>query len=64
MNNIYRASLNYKKNRGAKAPQNKKFSLKKVKANTIQSLTDVGYFFNNFSHFMKYVKLYKILKLH
>lgn len=62
MNNIYRANLKYKENRGAKAPQNKKFNFKKAKENTMQSLTEVSYFLNNFNHFMKYVKLYKLLK--
>lgn len=62
MNNIYKANSNYTENRGAQAPQNKKFNFKKAKDNTIQSLNEVGYFLNNFSHFMKYVKLYKLFK--
>lgn len=32
------------------------------KKNTISSLNDVECFLNNFKHFMKYVKLYKILR--
>lgn len=62
MNNLYRANLNYTENRGAQAPQNKKFNFKKAKDNTFKSINDVGYFLNNFKQFMKYVKLYKILK--
>ena len=63
MNNLYRANCNYSTlSRGADAPRNNKFNFKKAKENTIQSLAEVSCFFNNFNHFMKYVKLYKILK--
>ena len=40
----------------------KKFIFKLYKNNTIKSLNEVEYFLNNFNNFIKYVKLYKILK--
>ena len=40
----------------------KKFNFKLYKNNTIKSLNEVEYFLNNFNNFIKYVKLYKILK--
>lgn len=50
-------------NRGGKIPpQKKKFNFKGCKDNTIKSLHEVEYFLNNFHRFIKYVKLYKILK--
>lgn len=52
-------------NRGEKLPppkSKKKFNFKFYKNNTIKSLHDVEYFLNNFKRFIKYVKLYKILK--
>ena len=60
MNNLYRA--NNTKNKGANAPHTNKKSFKIIKDNTIRSLNEVEYFLNNFSHFLKYLKLYKILK--
>ena len=59
MNNLYKANVNYTQNRGDNTPHNNKLGFKKIKHNTIQSLTEVSCFFDNFSHFMKYVKLYK-----
>ena len=51
------------KNRGGKCPPpKKKFNFKCYKDNTIQSLHEVEYFLNHFHRFIKYVKLYKILK--
>lgn len=50
-------------NRGEKTPpQKSKINFKLYKNNTIKSLNDVEYFLNNFRHFLKYVKLYKLLK--
>ena len=36
--------------------------IKKIKANTINSLNEVETFLNNFQKFKNYIKLYKILK--
>lgn len=51
-------------NKGGKKapPPKKKLSFKSCKKNTIKSLHEVEYFLNHFNHFIKYVKLYKILK--
>ena len=50
-------------NRGRKCPPpKKKFNFKCCKDNTVKSLRDVEYFLNNFHRFIKYIKLYKILK--
>lgn len=62
MKNLYKVNYNTTENRGASAPQNTKFNFKKMKDNTIKSLNEVEYFLCNFSLFLKYVKLYKILK--
>lgn len=62
MNNLYKAKFSTNKNRGAVAPQKQKIDLKQLKSNTIQSLNEVEYFLCNFSHFWRYIKLYKILK--
>lgn len=53
-----------KENKGGKKcpPPKKKLSFKTCKKNTINSLNDVEYFLRNFNKFIKYVKLYKILK--
>ena len=52
---------NYQNNRGEKNPPSKKcFNL--YKKNTINSLHDVEHFLNNFHHYSKYLKLYKIMK--
>ncbi len=62
MNNIYRTN-NYIENRGDISPHKKnKFDFYRIKNNTINSLNSVEYFLNNFNHFIKYIKLYKILK--
>ena len=45
-----------------KKPKNFMENFKCCKKNTINSLNEVEYFLNNFQHFFKYVKLYKILK--
>lgn len=58
MEKIY---LNNENNRGKKIPPQKK-SFDLYKKNTLNSLNDVEYFLNNFHHFFKYLKLYKILK--
>lgn len=39
-----------------------KLDIKKIKANTINSLNEVETFLNNFQKFKNYIKLYKILK--
>lgn len=43
-------------------PKKKKPNFKTMKKNTVKSLNDVEYFLNNFGNFVKYVKLYKLLK--
>lgn len=43
-------------------PPKKSFNFKKCKNNTIKSLYDVEHFLNNFHHYFKYFKLYKILR--
>lgn len=51
------------KKRGVKCPPpRKKFSIKYCKDNTIKSLQEVECFLNDFNKFIKYIKLYKILK--
>lgn len=62
MNNLYRANSYYKKNRGDMSPQKNKVSFKNLKDNTIYSLNQVECFLNNFNYFLRYVKLYKLLK--
>ena len=51
---------NNQNNRGEKNSPLKKINL--YKKNTINSLHDVEYFLNNFQHYFKYFKLYKIMK--
>ena len=58
MPNIYKANFFEDENRGEK----KKPNFKTMKKNTVKSLNDVEYFLNNFGNFVKYVKLYKLLK--
>lgn len=54
---------NYENNRGEKnPPQKKSFNFNLYKKNTINSLNDVEHFLNNFRHYSKYFKLYKIMK--
>lgn len=43
-------------------PPKNKFNLKKCKENTVKSLFEVENFLNNYNQFIKYIKLYKILK--
>ena len=65
MPNIYRANYPENTNRGEKNPPPKKKNktdFKTIKKNTINSLNDVEHFLNNFGHFIKYIKLYKLLK--
>ena len=50
-----------KNKRGGNKPPHKK-NLKIYKDNTLRSLNEVEYFLNNFQNFLKYIKLYKILK--
>lgn len=60
MNKIY-FNENEKNNRGdKKSPPKKSFDL--YKKNTMDSLRDVESFLNNFHHYFKYLKIYKILK--
>lgn len=40
----------------------KKINFKSCKKNTINSLNEVEHFLRNFNGFIKYIKLYKILK--
>ncbi len=54
--------MNKKSNFPKNKPKNFTETFKCCKKNTIHSLNEVEYFLNNFNHFLKYVKLYKILK--
>ena len=49
------------KTNGQKRPK-KKFDFKCFKADTCKSLNDVEFFLNNFSDFIRYAKLVKLLK--
>lgn len=66
MPNIYKANFFEDENRGEKknpaSKKRKKPNFKTMKKNTVKSLNDVEYFLNNFGNFVKYVKLYKLLK--
>lgn len=65
MPNIYKANFFEDENRGEKKnrlQKKKKPNFKTMKKNTVKSLNDVEYFLNNFGNFVKYVKLYKLLK--
>lgn len=73
MPNLYGVNIPQNENRGGNnPPQKPKFNSKKnkknkkdfktLKKNTIKSLNDVEYFLNNFGHFFKTVKLFKLLK--
>ena len=57
-------SDNNENNRGEKnsPPKKKSFDFNLYKKNTINSLNDVEHFLNNFHHYSKYFKLFKILK--
>ncbi len=57
-------STEYEKRGEKKAyPQKKKkLCFKSCKKNTINSLNEVEHFLRNFNSFVKYIKLYKILK--
>ena len=45
-----------------KNPQKNKFNLKTLKKDACTSLNDVEHFLNNFSDFLKYIKLINLLK--
>ena len=61
--NTFNENLDNENNRGGKNPPPKKhFDFKCCKDNTIKSLHDVEHFLNNFQHYFKYFKLYKLLK--
>lgn len=74
MPNLYRCEKNQilqkienteNEKRGGKKsppPKKKKLNFKTCKKNTINSLNQVEYFLRNFNGFVKYMKLYKILK--
>ena len=50
-------------NRGEKTPPPKKsFDFNSYKKNTLNSIHDVEHFLNNFHHYSKYLKLFKLLK--
>lgn len=56
-------SENQQNNRGEKkSPHKKSFDFNLCKKNTINSITDVEHFLNNFHHYSKCFKLFKILK--
>ena len=60
MNSPYPFSENNRNNQ--KPPQKKKLDFKMCKKNTLKSLHDIEYFLNDFNIFIKYIRLYKILK--
>lgn len=66
MPNLYRCkNTQFLEKRGEKLPpppKKKKLNFKTYKKNTLNSLNEVEHFLRNFNGFMKYVKLYKILK--
>lgn len=64
MPNIYRSNIPENANRGEHNPPHKKNKpdFKAMKKNTINSLNEVECFLNNFGSFVKYIKLYKLLK--
>ena len=45
-----------------KCPSKKKIDFKCYPKNAIKSLKEVEHFLNNFQHYFKYIKLYKLLK--
>lgn len=53
---------NNQNNRGKKESPKKSFDFNLYKKNTITSINDVEHFLNNFHHYFKYLKLYKIMK--
>lgn len=54
---------NNENNRGKKeSPHKKSFDFNLYRKNTITSINDVEHFLNNFHHYFKYLKLYKIIK--
>lgn len=62
MNQFY-LNENNQNNRGEKnSPQKKSFNFNLYKKNTINSIHDVEHFLNNFQHYSKYLKLFKIIK--
>lgn len=63
-NNFLENTDNKKNNRGKEkqCPQKKKIDFKCCQKNTIRSLKEVDYFLNNFQYYLKYIKLYKLLK--
>ena len=52
----------YKTQKRKNLPPKKKFNFKSLKKDTYTSLNDVECFLNNFSNFIKYVKLINLLK--
>ncbi len=61
MNNLYANNIR-RDLRGEEVNKKKVFDFAKRKENTICSLKDVNYFLCNFQSFLKYIKLYNILK--
>jgi len=59
-----RLYLNNRENKSENSEKNKKkkFDFGLYKKNTISSLNDIDYFLNNFNHFIKYVKIYRLFK--
>ena len=45
-----------------KPPPKKKFDFKLIKKNTCTSLNEIECFLNNFTDFLKYIKIIKLLK--
>ncbi len=62
MNNLNKSNSNNTENRIHHLPPRKHLNFRQIKHNTICSLNEVEYFLNNFNQFIKYVRLYKILK--
>lgn len=59
-NNLKNFALKY--NRNTSSNNDKKFNFKHIKKNTCESLNDIEHFLCNFSTFVKYIKLYNLLK--
>lgn len=57
-NNLYRSNIPNKNHTNAP----KKLNFKTMKCNTLSSLNEVECFLNNMNNFLRYIKLYKLLR--
>lgn len=62
MANMNNSETNHNKIKKNCCPSRKKLTFKTCKKNTLNSLNEVEHFLKDFNHFLKYIKLYKILK--